>query len=170
MRVTLKAMTYFLAAVDHGSISRAAEELNVVPSAVSAAIDMMEAEFALQLVLRYRARGIEPTAAGRILATKIRHLLEEYNNLLIEGGDLATALTGTLRIGYYAPVAPGFMPQVTGPLMQDNPGLTIEFVECDNDTAQAGLLSGAFDAILFVAENVRPGSPMSCCSRRRPMC
>ena len=157
MRVTLKAMTYFLAAVDRGSISHAAEELNVVPSAVSAAIDMMEEEFALQLVLRYRAKGIAPTAAGRVLAGKIRHLLEEYDNLMIEGGDLGTALTGTLRIGYYAPVAPAFMPQVVAPLIQDNPGLTVEFEECDNDAAQAGLLSGAFDAILFVAENVRPG-------------
>lgn len=157
MRVTLKAMTYFLTTVDRGSISQAAEELNVVPSAVSSAIDMMEEEFAVQLVLRYRARGIEPTAAGRILAGKIRHLLDEYANLMIEGGDLGTALTGTLRIGYYAPVAPAFMPQIVAPLMQSNPGLTVAFEECDNDTAQAGLLSGGFDAILFVAENVRPG-------------
>ena len=157
MRVTLKAMTYFLTAVDRGSISRAAEELNVVPSAVSAAIDMMEEEFALQLVLRYRAKGIAPTAAGRILTGKIRHLLEEYDSLMIEGGDLGSALTGTLRIGYYAPVAPAFMPQVVAPLMEDNPGLTVEFEECDNEAAQAGLLSGAFDVILFVSENVRPG-------------
>ncbi len=157
MRVTLKAMAYFLTAVDRGSITHAADELNVVPSAVSAAIDMIEEEFNLQLVLRYRARGIEPTATGRILAGKIRHLLEEYNNLLAEGGELAAALTGTLRIGYYAPVAPAFMPQVVAPLMQDNPGLAVEFAECDNDAAQAGLLSGMFDVILFVAENVRPG-------------
>lgn len=101
MRVTLKAMHYFLKAVERGGITAAAAELHVVPSAVSTAIDLIEEEFDLKLVLRYRSRGIQPTAAGRVLAAKVRHLLEEYDSLLKEGGDLASALTGPLRIGYY---------------------------------------------------------------------
>ena len=35
MRITLKALQYFLTAVEHESIARAAEQLGVVPSAVS---------------------------------------------------------------------------------------------------------------------------------------
>ncbi|MGB1035195.1 MAG: LysR substrate-binding domain-containing protein, partial [Primorskyibacter sp.] len=34
--------------------------------------------------------------------------------------------------------------------------VTLELEECDNDTAQDGLLNGTYDAILFVAEDVRP--------------
>lgn len=157
MRVSLKAFQYFLAAVDSGSISAAADRLNVVPSAVSSAIDQVEQEFALKLVMRYRSRGIQPTPTGQILTAKIRHLLEEYSNLMSEGVELRTALTGSLRIGYYAPVAPAFMPDIVAPLIEGNPSVSVQLIECNNETAQSGLLNGEFDVILFAAENVKPG-------------
>jgi DNA-binding transcriptional LysR family regulator len=157
MQITFKALHYFLTAVDRRSITRAAEELHIVPSAVSAAIDSVEREFGLKLLTRYPSKGIQPTATGQILMGKIRHLLEEYNNLMTEGGDLRTALSGTLHIGYYAPVAPAFMPKIIAPLVQGNPAVSVKFTECNNETAQEGLLNGQFDAILFVAENVKPG-------------
>ena len=31
---------------------------------------------------------------------------------MVEGVDLKQALSGTLRIGYYAPIAPAFLPDV----------------------------------------------------------
>ena len=157
MRLTLKAMNYFLTAVQCQSITQAASQLNVVPSAVSAAIDQVEGEFGLKLLMRYPSRGIQPTATGLILVEKIRHLVEEYNNLMVEGSDLRTALSGTLRIGYYAPIAPAFMPDIVKPLIQDNASVTVKFTECDNESAQAGLLKGEYDVILFVAENIKPG-------------
>ena len=56
MSITLKALQYFTTAVERGSIARAAEDLHVVPSAVSAAIDQVEQAFALKLVQRYPSR------------------------------------------------------------------------------------------------------------------
>lgn len=157
MRLSLRALQYFLSAADRGSIARAAEALNVAPSAVSSAIDMVEAEFGLKLVQRYPAKGIHPTASGITLMRRIRHVIEEYDNLLIEGAELRTALSGRLSIGYYAPIAPAFIPTIAKPLVADNPDVRLGFEECDNVRAQAGLLDGAFDIILFVAENVRSG-------------
>ena len=157
MRVSLKALNYFLKAVEHGSLAGAAKELNVVPSAISAAIDTVEDEFGLKLVMRYPSRGIQPTASGLVMLGKIRRLIEEYQSLLIEGSDLRTALTGTLRVGYYAPVAPAFMPAIIKPLLSQSSDVSFKFFECNNETAQSGLLSGNFDVILFVAENVKPG-------------
>ncbi|NNF77256.1 MAG: LysR family transcriptional regulator [Rhizobiales bacterium] len=157
MRVSIKSLHYFLSAAERGSISKAAQALNVVPSAVSSAIELVEAEFELKLVQRYPAKGIKPTAAGKAMMRKIRHLVEEYDNLLLEGAELRTALTGNLSIGYYAPVAPAFLPAIAEPLVRDHPGVTLSLVEADNDHVQAGLLDGVYDLILFVAENVRAG-------------
>jgi DNA-binding transcriptional LysR family regulator len=157
MRLSIRALQYFLAAADRGSIARAAEELHVAPSAIASAIDQVEAEFGLKLVQRFPARGISPTAPGRALMRKIRHLIEEYGSLLAEGTELRTALTGTLSVGYYAPVAAAFMPAIVASLMRGNPDLRLRFTETDNERAQTGLLDGSFDAIVFVAENVRPG-------------
>ncbi len=157
MRITLKALQYFLTAVEHESIARAAEQLGVVPSAVSVAIDQVEAEFSLKLVMRYPSKGIKSTATGQILIGKIRHLLEEYDNLLAEGADLRTALVGSLRIGYFARIAPAFIPDIVAPLITNNAGVTVKCIECDNETAQDGLLNGDFDVVLFFAGTVKPG-------------
>ncbi len=155
MALTLKAMTYFTTALRHGNITKAATELNIAASAISGAIDQVEAEFDLRLVTRQRAKGIQANANGRKIAEKCARLLEEYQSVLSDGADLKHALNGTLRIGYYAPIAPAFLPQILDSFLPTNSAMTLDLVECDNDAAQDGLLNGAFDVILFVAEGVR---------------
>lgn len=156
MALTLKAMEYFTTALRHGNIAKAAAELNIAASAISSAIDQVETEFALTLVTRQRARGIQANASGREVARKCERLLEEYRSVLTEGAELRHALSGTLRIGYYAPIAPAFLPKVFDTFLPADRSVTLELTECDNDLAQDGLLNGTFDVILFVAEGVRP--------------
>jgi DNA-binding transcriptional LysR family regulator len=84
MPLSLKAMKYFTTALRHGSIVKAAAELNIAASAVSSAIDQVEAEFDLTLVIRQRARGIQANVAGRNVAQKCEYLLEDYRSLMIE--------------------------------------------------------------------------------------
>jgi len=156
MALSLKAMRYFTTALRHGNIARAAAELNIAASAVATAIDQVEAAFDLALVTRQRARGIRATASGLAVAAKCERLLEDYRSILAEGADLKQSLSGTLRIGYYAPVAPAFLPAILasfGPVPGD---VELHLEECDNDSAQEGLLCGTFDVILFVTENVLP--------------
>ena len=157
MRLSIKAMHYFLTAVDRCSIVQAAQERNVVPSAISTAIDAVESEFGLKLVQRFPAKGIQPTAAGIIIAQKIRRLIEEYDDLIIGGNELRDALSGKLSIGYYAPMAPAFLPATLAPLMQENPEIRLQCIECNNESAQLGLLDGTFDVIVFVSDKVHLG-------------
>lgn len=154
--ISLKALNYFLTAVEIGTISGAAKELHVVPSAVLAGVNQVEDAFGLQLTTRHRSRGIALTADGQALKPKIQHLLDEYRTLLKEGADLRSQLTGILRVGYYAPVAPAFMPTVIAELFAGNTDLEIKFIDCDDQVAQDGLLNGRFDVIVCVAENMRP--------------
>jgi len=156
MALTLKAMDYFTTALRHGNIAKAAGELNIAASAVSAAIDQVEAEFDLTLVTRQRARGIQANASGREVARKCERLLEEYRLILKEGTDLKQSLGGTLRIGYYAPIAPAFLPQIFRRFLPVDSDVVLELEECNNDQAQDGLINGIYDAILFVTEDVRP--------------
>ncbi|MGQ7846896.1 LysR family transcriptional regulator [Granulosicoccus sp. 3-233] len=83
MRLSIKVMHYFLTAVDRRSIVQAAQDRNVVPSAISNAIDAVEEEFGLKLVQRYPAKGIQPTSAGMLIAQKIRRLIEAPPYLLL---------------------------------------------------------------------------------------
>lgn len=156
MALSLKAMEYFTTALRHGNIAKAAVELNIAASAISSAIDQVEAEFDLTLVTRHRARGIQANASGRDVARKCERLLEDYRSVLAEGAELKNALSGTLRIGYYAPIAPAFLPQILDRFLPSDTDVSLELTECDNDQAQDGLLNGTFDVILFVAQGVRP--------------
>lgn len=156
MTVSLKAMEYFTTALRHGNISRAANELNIAASAVATAIDQVEAAFDLTLVTRQRARGIEANASGRLVAQKFDRLLEDYRSVLAEGADLKQSLSGQLRIGYYAPIAPAFLPPILQSFVPVDADLSLQLDECNNDEAQDGLLNGTYDVILFVSEDVRP--------------
>jgi len=156
MAVSLRAMKYFTTALQHGNIAKAATELNIAASAVAAAIDQVEAAFDLTLVTRQRSRGIEANASGRLIAQKFNRLLEDYRSILAEGSDLKQSLSGSLRIGYYAPIAPAFLPQILASIIPKGADVTLHLEECDNDSAQDGLLNGTYDAIFFVSEDVRP--------------
>lgn len=157
LRLSLRAIRAFVSVVDHGSIVGAARALNVAASAVSAALDQVEAEFGADLLIRTRARGIAVTAEGREIAARFRGLLEDYSDVMDHGRALAQTLSGNLRIGYYAPVAPAFLPGILRPIMRANPALKLELHEHDNDSAQEALLNGRLDVILFAGQDVRSG-------------
>ncbi|WP_120499615.1 LysR family transcriptional regulator [Roseovarius sp. EL26] len=157
LRLSLRALRAFATVVEQGSISAAAKVLNIAPSAIGAALDQVETEFGADLLVRTRARGIAATAEGIEVAARFRALLEDYAELMDAGRDLGQSLSGTLRIGYYAPVAPAFLPQILCPMMAANPGLTLELKEHDNDSAQEALLAGALDVILFAGHDLRRG-------------
>lgn len=157
MDISLKAMRYFAAAANSGNITEASKQLHVVPSAVLAAVNQVEAAFGLKLTIRHRSKGITLTHTGKIILARIQHLLDEYEMLVIQGAEMHSQLVGTLRVGYYAPVAPAFFPQIAYKLLSENPRVQIKFIECDSHAAQAGLLSGDFDVIICVAESLASG-------------
>ena len=177
MDLSLRAMRYVRTAMRLGSITAAAQELNVAASAVAAALDQAEVAFGLTLVTRARAKGIAPTTAGRDVLQRIDDLLDRYEAMLAKGSELRSGLSGVLRIGYYAPIAPAFVPIILKPLLSANPNFSVALDECDNPRTQAGLLQGAYDVILFVADAPVPQievtrlvhAPNFClCSARHP--
>src|SRR3954468_2889149 len=64
--MTLQQLTYFLAAVGHGSFSAAAESLHMPQPSLSEQIRRLEAELGVPLFAR-AGRGLELTDAGRLL-------------------------------------------------------------------------------------------------------
>ena len=157
MSISLRAMRYFTTALDLGSISAAAASLNVSASAISSAIDQIETHFQLQLTNRQRARGVSATSDGKIMAERFRALLEDYQTILQDGAALRHSLHGDLRIGYYAPIAPAFLPQILATLIRPENALNVYLEECDNEAALEGLRQGDFDVILFVSSGAERG-------------
>ncbi len=156
MTLSLRALRYVQAALQRGSFTAAAEAMHVAPSAIATALDQAEAAFGMTLATRARAKGISPTSAGRDVQRRIDDLLDRYDTLLSDMADLQTGPSGNLAIGYNAPIAPAFLPDLAAPMLAAHPGLSLSLTECDNTSAQKGLLDGQFDVIVFVVEMPNP--------------
>ncbi|MEM7471474.1 MAG: LysR family transcriptional regulator [Pseudomonadota bacterium] len=156
MTLSLRAMRYVQSAMRLGSISAAAERMNVAASAVATALGQAEDAFGVTLATRARAKGISPTLAGRDVQRRIDDLLERYDAMLADVSTLKGGLSGVLTIGYNAPIAPAFLPGIVADMRAEHPEIAISFVDGDNMSVQDGLLSGQFDAIVFVEELPNP--------------
>jgi DNA-binding transcriptional LysR family regulator len=91
--MTLQQLTYFLAALEHGSFSAAAEELHMAQPSLSEQVRRLEAELGVKLFQR-AGRGLVATEAGRTLRDHARRVLAD-----VEGAREAVAETRELRGG-----------------------------------------------------------------------
>lgn len=72
----LRQLRYFVAIVEQGSFSRAAQVLNVAQPALSAHVRNMEADLGTKLLFR-SAQGVMPTEAGTTLLRNARLVIEQ---------------------------------------------------------------------------------------------
>ncbi|WP_299733326.1 LysR family transcriptional regulator [uncultured Tateyamaria sp.] len=150
MKPSIRTIRYFVAACELGSISKASVSLSISNSAISAAIDAMEQEFGMKLLLRQRSKGVALTAAGRKIFANAKHLLDDFEHFLSRGKEIGTKLTGTLKIGYFAPVSPAFLPEILAQVIDQGEDVYFDLIACNNEQSQEGLLSGRFDVAIFL--------------------
>jgi LysR family nitrogen assimilation transcriptional regulator len=67
----IRQLRYFVAIVDHGSLSRAARVLHIVQPALTQQIQSLEDELGTQLLHR-SAQGMQATEAGKIFTNMRR--------------------------------------------------------------------------------------------------
>src|SRR3954469_23009128 len=97
--MTLQQLQYFLAAVEHGSFSAAADELHLAQPSLSEQVRRLEAELGVSLFQRV-GRGLAVTEAGRALrphAERVLADLDDARGSVAEGRELrgGTAAFGT---------------------------------------------------------------------------
>ncbi|WP_199434614.1 LysR family transcriptional regulator [Qaidamihabitans albus] len=113
------------AVVATGSIRAAASALEYTPSAVSQQLALLQRETGLRLFDRV-GRGIEPTAAGRMLAAEAEPLFEALARIDGVVGDLRVGRTGSLSISYFASVGATWLPPVVAALREEFPELRLD--------------------------------------------
>ncbi|MBC8242097.1 MAG: LysR family transcriptional regulator [Alphaproteobacteria bacterium] len=108
----LKSLTVFLAVVDNGSMTTAAEHLGMTQPAVTKTIRRLETELGASLVER-RVRPYRPTPAGLELMNRARDLLAQAEALQASVRDIGQATLPAVRIGlidsFAATAGPGLI-------------------------------------------------------------
>ncbi|MDE0752337.1 MAG: LysR family transcriptional regulator [Planktomarina sp.] len=155
MNFTLKQLRYVEAAGRLGSIAKAALEVSISQSSITAAIDALEASLDYALFVRTPAKGIHPTSAGREALQVIRNFLNQAQQfeteLQSQGGDEA----GLVRIACYATAAPAFLPPILKSITENFPGISIKLMEGDMISISDYLKNGEVD-LVFTYDSYLP--------------
>ena len=145
----LRHLKYFLAIVDAGSFSKAAQKLFVAQPSLSQQIANLEFELKTKLLLR-SAQGIMPTAAGSILYRHARQILRQVDQI---GSDVRK--DGGSEAGPVAIGLPTTMAAILGaPLFErarkSFPGIRLQIVDGLSGHIDEMLSQGQLDlALLF---------------------
>ncbi|GGU13430.1 LysR family transcriptional regulator [Nocardioides albus] len=137
-------LRYFVAVVDHGSFTAAAQRLHVSQSGISAQLAKLERELGHDLLVR-GPRTIRLTHAGETLLPRAREAIRAVEGVRQSADELRDLIRGRVRLGMIAGCTiPGFLDAVAA-FHQEHPGVTVELVEDTSDRLQRRTLAGELD-------------------------
>jgi DNA-binding transcriptional LysR family regulator len=123
MKLTLRQLRIFDAVAASGSITKAAEKLNMSQSAASTALGDLQIILHRPLFAHAKGRPVEITDEGKRLQPIVKSLLGKLQDL--EHEDIDAPLNGTLVIGATALIAETVLPRVCIDFMELYPAVQI---------------------------------------------
>ena len=138
------------------SFVKAAEVLNMTPSAVSHAVNKLEKELKLQLFVRSR-RGVSLTGDGEHLLPFI-HAIRQYHELFyLEAEQIHGKLSGSVRLGTFNSVTIAWLPQLLKTFHNDYPSIDISVHQGSYLDIANWLLKSEVDLAFLINDSVPPG-------------
>lgn len=134
----------FSAVVERGTITSAAEAVNLSLAAASARLKALEAATGARLLDRSKA-GAMPTDAGRAFARHASRVLAELESLHTEMASFGHGLRGTVRLLCNTAAMSEALPLALGRFLVDNPELDIDVQELASDAVLDALRRGTAD-------------------------
>jgi DNA-binding transcriptional LysR family regulator len=130
----------FVALVESGSISKAAERMDIAVSAVSRRLKELESSLGVQLVQR-TTRKMHITEAGEKFYRRCGRLLDDLEEAKHEASNTATALSGTLKIATPLSFGVAHLSPAVAAFMHLHPQIKIELDMSDRriDLVEEGL-------------------------------
>ena len=136
-RIKLRDLHILQAAVEAGSMARAASDLAITQPAVSYAIAELEHAMGVPLLER-SSQGVTPTVYGQVLLDRSRIVFNELRHGISEIDSLADPSVGELRIGTTPPMS-AIASAVFNTLVADYPRLSFALSVSGTDTLLADL-------------------------------
>ncbi|WP_029106145.1 LysR family transcriptional regulator [Mycobacterium sp. URHD0025] len=145
---TLRQLEYFIAAVEEGSVTAAAQRLHLSQSALSMALGELERALGVQVLVRHR-RGVRPTRIGEQVLVDARRLLVDLVDLQTSARESQFGLTGKLMVGCYSTLSPMVLPPVLSEYVVRFPRVDLTFTEGPHDVLIENLRNGTLDLALL---------------------
>lgn len=149
-------MEYFLAVVDHGSISEAARRLHISQAAVSVAVQQLERSLNAELLSRSPARRARPTPAGQSLIPHARRVIDSIRDATESVRDDHSEMRGVLRIITSVNVSPHVLPPLLAHFSTHFPEVTVQTAEAAPRSIHEALRTGEADLGVCYARQSSP--------------
>lgn len=146
----LQRIEQFIAVVDAGSIRGAARQLNMSQPALTRALQQLEEELGVQLMLR-SGRGATPTVAGSAFLSRARVAEAELRKAAEEAKKSVGDGTGLLSLGLSPVGASLLLPELVTTLQRSHPKTRLRILE----TTPSALLSLVRDEVMDLAVTQR---------------
>ncbi len=134
----------FVKAVERGSFTKAAEELNYAQSSISKMIADLEAEWNVILLERNK-NGVCLTSSGEQLLPFARRIINDCCELDGYVKQMNGLETGIVRIGTFASIAINLLPDIFVEFQQTYPGIDYELLLGDYSEVEQWVEEGRVD-------------------------
>lgn len=125
MQLKLRHLQVFNALIEAGSVSRAAERLNLTQPAVSIALGKLEDELGFRLF--HRDRGFfAPTNEAAHLHAEVAQGLRAISRIEQRAADILSGATGGISIATNGVLAINILPDVVAGFQRDNPNIHVD--------------------------------------------
>lgn len=149
MRFDLTTLHLVLAIAETRNITRAAAREHLALAAASKRLKDLETRLGVSLFER-RARGVEPTEAGRALVRHIRSLNASLHALESEVVEFSRGIKGHLRIAANAAAIAECLPADLAGFAREHPQIRISLEDLTSAEVQAAVADGRADVGVFV--------------------
>lgn len=140
----LRKLRCFVAAAEELHFGRAANRLNMLPSALGRQIRLLEEELGLRLLVR-TTRNVTLTDDGTALLHEARDLLFQADHLAARFRLRGRDRTTVLRVGAIDSAAAGLLPRLLHDFRERYPEVVVQLVEDKTIRLLPRLLSGRLD-------------------------
>jgi DNA-binding transcriptional LysR family regulator len=151
----LKLLANVVEVARMGSIRKAAERLNLTPSAMNRRIQDLEAEVGTPLFER-RPRGVRLTTAGEMFVRYARSQIAEAERMLSQVEDLRGLRRGPIQIACSQALALDFLPSHIAVFQKQHPKVLFDLRVMDHDRALTALAAYEVDLALVYRPAMRP--------------
>jgi DNA-binding transcriptional LysR family regulator len=144
INMTLTKFEIFRTVVEAGSLTKAAETLNLTQSGVSHAIASLESDMGFSLLTRDRS-GISLTDNGERILKYIREILHWDELLKQETAAINGIEAGTVRIGTFTSVSTLWLPGIIKQFHNIHPSIDIKLLEGNYADIDQWISNGSVD-------------------------
>ena len=154
MAFSLTKIRYFIATAEAGQVSHAGIHLGVSQSAITAAVQQLEAELGVSLFSRH-PQGVTLTAEGARFLQLARNIMAAVNEAMRTPLAEDMKQSGKVRVGVTYTVAGYFLPPHHARFARTYPRVMLELIELPREAIEKGLVDGSLDIAVMLVSNLR---------------